>query len=85
MAEAYQWQSVCQRAHDEPDPTRLHDRITEAETALFERGVELASADGAAAPERDAMAEAAKALLRIKTDRLGWPRIPELDGHAPPC
>lgn len=66
------WQEPFQAAQMENDPDKLLGKLYEAEEAIFVRGQELAtSPDGHA--EREAMWQATKVLLRIKSEKLNWP------------
>jgi hypothetical protein len=72
---SYSWQSVFRQAQDEPDLAKLHDRVMEAEGAIFERMQELSS-DGAGQAARTESREIQSALndlLHIKSERLNWP------------
>jgi hypothetical protein len=75
---SHQWQSLYQRAESdsESDLSQLHRRIMDAESAMFERSIELNNGQGQgdeAQREREAIREAASELLRIKTEKLKWP------------
>jgi hypothetical protein len=66
------WQLEYQAALLEVDPQKLPERIRAAETAIFLRQQALVpSSDGHA--EREAIADAMRALRFIQTEKLGYP------------
>jgi len=66
------WRDFYKTAVLETNPKLIERWIGEAEAAIFLRQQELAPlSDGAV--ERQEMAEAAKVLLRLKIEKLGWP------------
>ena len=66
------WQVLYRAALNETDKKKLTDLILAAEEAIFLRAQELTSAV-ADNEERTTMAEAARNLLTIKSEKLGWP------------
>ena len=80
------WQKVYRAAVQEFDVDKLPELVTKAEAAIFMRLQELSVApDG---KEEQALQEACKTLLTIKTGRLGWPWLSdgrqESRGNAEP-
>jgi hypothetical protein len=75
------WQKPLEEALLETDPDRLTASVCAAEEALLLRSHELIDApdDG---KERQAIKAATEELLRIKTERLGWPPIPDVAPDA---
>jgi hypothetical protein len=72
------WQGPLRDAQQEDDPAKAREKVDQAETAIFFRGKELRNApDGQA--EREAMQRGIEELLRIKSEKLGWPplRVPD--------
>jgi hypothetical protein len=66
------WEGTLRQARQETNQHRLLKLVREVELAIFQRVQELpANADGD--DERQAILAACGELLRIKTDRLGWP------------
>jgi hypothetical protein len=75
------WQKPLQDAINEPDLQKLPEKLSIAETAIFQRMQELVtSADGE--QESAAIREACKELLKIQTRRLKWPAT---DGMLADC
>jgi hypothetical protein len=75
------WQKPLQDAVNEPDLQKLPEKLSAAESAIFIRMQELAtSPDGDRKSE--AIREAYKQLLKIQTQRLGWPAT---DGMLSDC
>jgi hypothetical protein len=75
------WQKPLQDAINEPDLQKLPEKLSIAETAIFQRMQELAaSPDGN--HESEAIREACKELLKIQTQRLKWPAT---DGMFSDC
>lgn len=68
------WQDLYQAALVEPDRQKLTDLVLAVEEALLLRSQEL-TGSGLDDNERAAMAESARNLLTIKTEKLGWPGI----------
>jgi hypothetical protein len=67
-----EWQAEYQAALLELDPKTLFERVTAAETAIFNRLQAIShSADGRA--ERQAIEDALAALRVLKRDTLGFP------------
>jgi hypothetical protein len=71
------WEGPLTEALAETDIRRLADKVLLAEDAIFRRSRDIAPATDAE-DERQAIQIALRDLLRIKTEKLGWPRI-ELD------
>ncbi|HXN73314.1 MAG TPA: hypothetical protein VN861_12280 [Candidatus Acidoferrales bacterium] len=66
------WQVLYRAALNETDKKKLTDLVLAAEEAIFLRAQELTGAV-ADNEERTTMAEAARNLLTIKSEKLGWP------------
>ena len=66
------WQQVYLSLHHEKDSERLTQAVMAAETAIYERLQEL-SGESDHWEERAAIEAANKELLKIKTQKLGWP------------
>ncbi len=67
-----EWQVEYQAALLELDPKRLFERVTSAETAIFNRLQAMShTSDGHA--ERQAIEDALSALRILKRDNLGFP------------
>ncbi|MGA8035168.1 MAG: hypothetical protein WA823_01185 [Candidatus Acidiferrales bacterium] len=72
------WRNLYARVRMETDHSKLAELIQSVEAAMFARYPELtASSDHET--ERSEMQSASHNLLRIKTETLGWPGMPELD------
>jgi CheY-like chemotaxis protein len=72
----YAWLSVFRQAQEETDPSRLHERVSAAEDAIFARMQELRPrdiADAAAQTEFEELYSALGSLMRINSARLNWP------------
>jgi hypothetical protein len=65
------WIQAYQATIDEIDPSKLHELVMAAETAILLRYQELPSEKSL---ERESLDRACDGLLQIKTERLGWPR-----------
>ncbi|MGA7623021.1 MAG: hypothetical protein WCA91_05520 [Candidatus Acidiferrales bacterium] len=66
------WVQAYQAAVQETDPTKLHERVMAAESAIYLRWIELkSSSDGHL--EREAIDRACAGLPQIKSERLRWP------------
>ena len=75
------WQKPLQDAINEPDLQKLPEKLSAAESAIFQRMQELtALPDGN--HESEAIREACKQLLKIQTQRLKWPAT---DGMLSDC
>jgi hypothetical protein len=72
------WRTLYARVRMETDKSQLAGLIHSVEAAMFARYSELTSSSDHEA-ERSEMKSASKNLLRIKTETLGWPGVPELD------
>ena len=68
------WEGPFTDALAETDLKRLAEKISSAEDAIFRRSRDIAPATDAE-DEREAIQVALRDLLRIKTEKLGWPRI----------
>jgi hypothetical protein len=75
MAQPYSWTAAYERAQNETDPTKLQDVVMAAEEAMVQRRMELSRDEVGAEAELVALRSAATELLKIKTDKLGWPSI----------
>jgi len=71
------WEGPLTEALAETDTRRIADKVSLAEDAIFRRSRDIAPATDAE-DERQAIQTALSDLLRIKTEKLGWPRI-EID------
>jgi hypothetical protein len=69
------WQELYAGVMQERNEDRLLVRMGEAEHAIFQRLQVLAVSPDGDAEKRDLQA-ACDDLLRIKTERLGWPSLP---------
>jgi hypothetical protein len=76
----YLWQQPLLDAQTEPDVEKLTSKVETAETAIFLR-LSALSKSGDGQQELEALNQAAQDLLRIKTERLGWPPV-ELNGPS---
>jgi hypothetical protein len=66
------WQKPLQDAIDEPDPQKLPEKLSAAESAIFLRMQELNGvSDGDR--ESEAIRLACREILKIQTQRLKWP------------
>ncbi len=75
------WQIPLRDAINEADLQKLPEKLSIAETAIFQRMQELVtSPDGN--HESEAIREACKQLLKIQTQRLKWPTT---DGMLADC
>jgi hypothetical protein len=75
MAERYSWQSAYERVQPGTSPARLHAAVIEAEEAMVARTMELSTHGGGSESmsELEALRPAGNELLKIKTEKLGWP------------
>ena len=73
-----QWRKLYEQIRNESNPATVIALLEQLEGVMFDRYGEIAS--GHADQEESAeMAAASKELLRIKTNTLGWPGIPNLE------
>lgn len=72
------WRRLYAQARMETDMSKLAELVESVGAAMFARYPELTTSSDHEA-ERAELRSAAKTLLRIKTDTLGWPSVPELD------
>jgi hypothetical protein len=68
------WREPHRRALDEVDKTKLAEHVHLVEGALFRRWQQLSGSDDHH-EERREMDLAGQDLLRMKTEKLGWPSI----------
>ena len=68
------WQALYQEMLTESDTQKLTKLVLAVEQAIFFRAQELNGAE-AGAKERAAMDQAARKMLTIKTEKLGWPGL----------
>ena len=68
------WEEVFKLTLVETDLEKLTVLVGAAETAIVRRRRELTNIQGSD-QERAAMVAAAEEVLRIKTDKLGWPSV----------
>jgi hypothetical protein len=68
------WKSLYQRALQEDDPEKLTHIVLELEDWIFQRGLELSDSTDDE-NERATLRQVASELLKMKTDKLGWPGI----------
>jgi hypothetical protein len=74
------WEGLLLDALAETDLEKLPNKVIVAENALFKRSQEIQFATDAQ-EEKAAVRTALDDLLRIKTDKMAWPRItPEGSG-----
>jgi hypothetical protein len=74
----YEWLDIYRQADDEQDISKLHQRVMDAESAIFARMQRLSEGPQSeidVQTETLAMRSALNGLLRIKTERLGWPSL----------
>ena len=72
------WQILYEKALTETDLAKLHDCVTAAETAIFDRSVQLNDGEGHgwdAQLERASLRQATNGLLQVKTEKLKWPTL----------
>ena len=68
------WQALLRDAQAESDPVKLIEKLCNVEEGIFLRSQELNfSSDGR--DEEEAIRKALAELLRIRTEKLGWPAI----------
>ena len=68
----FDWQRVIQEALVEVDPERLRTKISEAESAIFDRLQRLGH-ESEQSEERDALRDASNTLLTLKKEVLKFP------------
>ena len=68
------WQELYQEMLTESDTEKLTELVLAVEQAIFYRAQELNGTE-AGAKERAAMDQAARKMLAIKTEKLGWPGL----------
>jgi hypothetical protein len=66
----YPWQAPLREAQSETDPKKLIEKLCEVEELIYARSQEIASSKG---DESTAMNAALRELLRIRSEKLGWP------------
>jgi hypothetical protein len=66
------WRSICWTAERAEGVEQVTQSVIDAEAAIFVRWQELAAQSGDAQECAD-LRQAAKVLLKIKQDKLGWP------------
>lgn len=72
MEPATTWQKALEEAINETDPAKLPDKVMAAESAMFNRIIEV----GSDLPEDElqAMKRGATELRKIQIERLHWPK-----------
>ncbi len=75
------WNRVLQELLAATDKDKIKSKANELESLLFDRGQTLRS-DAEAETERQSMKEAAKTLLKIRVEKLGYPLDPNILGRA---
>ena len=68
------WQKLYQEMLTESDTQKLTELVLAVEQAIFFRAQQL-NGTGAGTKERAAMDQAARRMLTIKTEKLGWPGL----------
>jgi hypothetical protein len=68
------WKQCYQSALDERDPAKIEDKVYVAEAAIFLRRQEFSFHSDHEAEDEE-MKQASQRLLRLKTERTGWPKI----------
>jgi hypothetical protein len=76
----YSWQREVEAALIEGDPKTLRQRVDAAEAALFLRSQALAGS-ALTHPEQQAISAAVRALRTIQRDKLGYPRLNNLNKY----
>ncbi len=76
------WQELYQQTLTVSDRQKLTELVLAVEQAIFFRAQELDRTE-AGAKERAAMDQAARKLLAIKTEKLGWPGLNEVSTRQP--
>jgi hypothetical protein len=66
------WRQLYLNAQREKGVQRITQAVMAAETAIFERWLELSQSAGDC-EERKQLHEASDELLRLKSEKLGWP------------
>lgn len=72
FARGSSWKQVYRNVRHEKDVNRLTEAVMAAETAIYERMQELSGLSDHA-DERAEIEAANKELLKVKTQKLGWP------------
>ena len=67
------WRAIYANAVAEKNPEKLREKVTAAETAIFQRLQELTQ-ESDSSGERSDLQKAAEALLALKTNTLKFPR-----------
>ena len=70
--ERFEWQRIVQETLVESDPEKLRSKISEAESAIFER-LQLLGQESGRTEERDALKDASNVLLTLKKEVLKFP------------
>jgi hypothetical protein len=70
----FPWEEPLLEAQSETDLKKLAEKVEAAETAIFLRLSELSNSHGGE-QELEALQRAARELLTIKNEKLGWPRV----------
>jgi hypothetical protein len=68
----YTWQASLREAQSETDPKKLIEKLCEVEELIYTRSQEIANSKG---EESAAMTAALQELLRIRSEKLGWPGV----------
>ena len=68
------WKQCYQSVLNEHDPAKVEDKVFVAEAAIFLRYQELSRKPDHEAEDEE-MKQASEKLLRLRTERLGWPKI----------
>lgn len=76
------WQKLYQEMLTESDTQKLTELVLAVEQAIFFRAQQL-NGTGAGAKERAAMDQAARKMLTIKTEKLGWPGLDRVTTQQP--
>jgi hypothetical protein len=70
----FPWEKSLLEAQSETDLKKLAEKVDAAETVIFLRLSELSNSHGGE-QELEALQRAARELLIIKNEKLGWPRV----------
>jgi hypothetical protein len=76
-----EWNRVLQELLAATDKDNIKSKADDLESLLFDRGQTLRT-DGEAETERQSMKEAAKTLLKIRVEKLGYPLDPGILGRT---
>jgi len=68
----FEWQKIIHEASIEPDLDKLRDKITEAESAIFNR-LQMLGQNTEGSEERTALQDASNTLLNLKREMLKFP------------